>query len=162
VAKLAKLRGAQVMVTDIVDDKLDYVKKQGADFVVNTAKAKLEDAVMDWTEGEGANKVIDAAATIATCEACFRVVSVAGTIVFLRLSAGMAQIEPLQITKKQLSVVGSRMNTRQFDNVIRMMESGMLQGNGMVTQKYKFANIKEAFEYISAHPELVRKCVLEF
>ncbi|MDR1932913.1 MAG: zinc-binding alcohol dehydrogenase family protein [Spirochaetales bacterium] len=162
VLKLAKIRGAAVMVSDVVDEKLEFAKKQGADCVVNTAKIKLEDAVNEWTKGEGANKVIDAACITPTLEASFRVVSAAGTVVILSFSEEFAKIAPLPIVKKQLTVVGSRLQTYQFANVIRLMESGALKGGGLVTQKYPFADIQKALDFIDAHPQDVKKALLEF
>ena len=162
VLKMAKVRGAAVMVTDIVDDKLKFAKAQGADIVVNTGKVKLEDAVQEWTNGEGVNKVIDAACLTSTLEASFRVASPAGTIVVLSFSQEEARIAPLPITKKQLTVVGSRLQTYQFANVIRLMESGALKGGGLVTHKFPFADIQKALDFIDAHPADVKKALLEF
>ena len=160
--KLAKIRGAAVMVSDIVEEKLQFAKKQGADITVNTAKVKLEDAVREWTKGEGVNKVIDAACITPTLEAAFRVASAGGTIVILSFSEEDAHIAPLPITKKQLTVVGSRLQTYQFANVIRLMESGALKGGGLVTHKFPFADIQKALDFIDAHPADVKKALLEF
>lgn len=162
VLKLAKIRGAAVMVSDIVDEKLEFAKKQGADIVVNTAKVKLEDAVQEWTRGEGVNKVIDAACLTPTLEASFRVVSAAGTVVVLSFSEEAAKIAPLPIVKKQLTVVGSRLQTYQFANIIRLMEAGALRGGGLVTHKFPFADIQKALDFIDAHPADVKKALLEF
>ena len=162
VLKLAKIRGAAVMVTDIVDSRLEFAKKQGADIVVNTAKVKLEDAVQEWTKGEGANKVIDAACLTPTFEASFRVVSAAGTIVVLSFSEEFAKIAALPIVRKQLTVVGSRLQTYQFANIIRLMESGALKGGGLVTHKFPFADIQKALDFVETHPADVKKGLLEF
>jgi L-gulonate 5-dehydrogenase len=162
VLKLAKIKGAQVMVSDIVDEKLAFAKQQGADVVINTSKTDLEEAVKGWTGSEGVNKVIDAACTTPTIEAAFKVVSAAGTIVILSFGEEAAKIAPLPITKKQLTVVGSRLQTYQFANVMRLMEAGALRGGGLVTHKFSFADIHKAFDFIDAHPTEVKKALLEF
>jgi L-gulonate 5-dehydrogenase len=160
--KMAKIRGAQVMISDIFDDKLEYAQKQGADFIVNAKTQNLADAVKEWTKGEMANVVIDAANTFPTNEACFNLVSAAGRIVLLILEVGDIKIQPYLITKKQLTVVGSRMNSHQVAPVVRLMESGMLKGDGMVTQKFPFAKTPEAFKWTAEHNAEVRKAVIEF
>jgi L-gulonate 5-dehydrogenase len=162
ILKMAKIRGAQVMVSDVVDEKLDFARQQGADIAVNAAKTNLEEAVRDWTGGEMANKVIDAAAPTPTLELSFKLVSVGGTVVVLSFSESPAQIAPLPIVKKQLTVAGSRLHSRQFSNVIRLMESGTLRGGGLVTHKFPFADIQKAFDFIDAHPQEVKKALLEF
>jgi L-gulonate 5-dehydrogenase len=162
IVKIAKIKGAEVMVSDVVDGKLDFARQQGADITVNAAKTNLEEAVREWTGGEGANKVIDAAATIPTLELSFKLVSVGGVIVVLSFSGDPAQIAPLTIVKKQLTIAGSRLHSRQFSSVIRLMESGALRGDGLVTHTFAFADIQKAFDYIDAHPAEVRKALLEF
>jgi L-gulonate 5-dehydrogenase len=162
VLKLAKIKGAQVMISDVVDEKLAFAKQQGADMVVNTAKTNLEEAVKEWTGNEGVNKVIDAACITPTIEAAFKVVSAAGTIVILSFGEEAAKIAPLPITKKQLTLVGSRLQTYQFANVIRLMEAGALRGEGLVTHKFSFSDIQKAFGFIDAHPAEVKKALLEF
>jgi L-gulonate 5-dehydrogenase len=160
--KLAKIKGAAVMVTDLVESKLEFAKKQGADVVINTSKVKLEDAVKDWTKGEGANKVIDAVCIPKMFEDALNILSPAGIFVNLSFGAAPAQIPALPITRKQLTIVGSRLQSYQFANVIRLMESGMLKGDGLVTHKFKFADIQKAFDFIDANPAEVKKALLEF
>ncbi|MDR3244062.1 MAG: zinc-binding alcohol dehydrogenase family protein [Elusimicrobiota bacterium] len=160
--KLAKIKGAAVMVTDVIDEKLDFAKKQGADIVVNSKTENLEQALKDWTKGEMANKVIDAACTIGTFELCLKLVSIGGTIVVLGFSTDFAKISPVSITGRQITLIGSRLQAYQFANVLRLMESGALRGNGLVTHKFKFADIQKAFDLIDAHPEQVKKALLEF
>jgi threonine dehydrogenase-like Zn-dependent dehydrogenase len=56
-----KLVGARkVIVCDVVDSALEFAKKIGADAVVNSARTDAVQAVMDMTEGYGADIVIDA------------------------------------------------------------------------------------------------------
>jgi L-gulonate 5-dehydrogenase len=160
--KLAKIRGAQVMVSDVLDAKLAFAREQGADCVVNSARVNLDEAVREWTRGEGVNKVIDAACVNSSLEAAFRVVSAAGVIVILSFSEEAAHIAPLPITRKQLTVVGSRLQTFQFANVIRLMETGVLRGGALVTHTFPFADIQKAFDFIDAHPADVKKALLQF
>ncbi|MDR3049909.1 MAG: zinc-binding alcohol dehydrogenase family protein [Elusimicrobiota bacterium] len=160
--KLAKIKGAQVMITDIVDDKLEFAKKQGADIIVNSKKTDLIEAVKEWTKGEFANKVIDAACSLFTFELCLKVVSKGGTIVCLGFSTEFAKISPVSITGRQITLIGSRLQAHQFANVIRLMEAGTLRGNGLVTHKFPFTDLQKALDFIDARPEQVRKALLEF
>jgi L-gulonate 5-dehydrogenase len=164
VGKLAKIKGAAVMMTDILDDKLNFAKEQGAcDIIVNTSKVKLDDAVKEWTHGEGANKVIDAACVSPSImEDAIRISSVAGTIVNLSFSENPFAASSQEITKKQLTIVGARLQAYQFANVIRLMETGRLKGGDFITNTFKFEDIKKAFEFIDANPAKARKVILEY
>jgi L-gulonate 5-dehydrogenase len=162
ILKLAKIKGAEVMISDIVSEKLEFAKQNGADRVVNVLNENIKRAIKDWTDGEGVNKVIDAVCTTKTFELGFDVTSPAGTIVVLGFSEDDAQIKQLPITKKQLTVVGSRLQAYQFANVIRLMENGNLKSDGLITHKFKFEEVQKAFDFIDKYPEEVKKMVLTF
>jgi L-iditol 2-dehydrogenase len=58
---LAKLSGAgAVIVSDVIDEKLERASTLGADHVVNPEKASVKGIVLDLTRGEGANVVVTA------------------------------------------------------------------------------------------------------
>ncbi|MCC9295813.1 zinc-binding alcohol dehydrogenase family protein [Clostridium sp. MT-14] len=162
ILKLAKIKGAEVMISDIVSEKLKFAKQNGADRIVNVLNEDIKEAVKDWTGNEGVNKVIDAVGTTKTFELGFDVTSPAGTIVVLGFSEDDAQIKQLPITKKQLTVVGSRLQAYQFANVIRLMESGNLKSDGLITHKFKFKEVQKAFDFVDEHAEKVKKMILTF
>ncbi|NEG96335.1 zinc-binding dehydrogenase [Bifidobacterium sp. SMB2] len=162
ILRVAKAKGATVMVSDIVDEKLEFAKANGADVVVNTRTQDLKEAVAEWTHGEMANIVLDAACLPQTFQACFDLVSVAGTIVVLGMSPEPVPIPQKPIMAKQLTVVGTRLQAFQFDPIIRMMEAGTLRDDGMVTHVFDFNDAEKAFKLLDEHPEEVKKLVLTF
>lgn len=162
ILRMAKVKGATVLVTDMVDEKLAFAKENGADMVVNPSKENLIETVKTWTDEEMANVVIDAACTPKTFEICFDLVSIAGTIGVLGMNEKPSNIPQIHFMKKQLTVVGSRLQAYQFAPVIRLMEAGYLNDDALVTHKFKFSDIKEAFKLIEENPEKVKKAVLIF
>ncbi len=57
--QVAKALGAQVATTVRSDAKGEVAKSVGADLVINTRKTDFVEAVKEWTDGLGANVVID-------------------------------------------------------------------------------------------------------
>lgn len=162
ILKLAKVKGTEVMVSDIVPEKLEFAIQNGADRIVDISKENINDAVKKWTKGDGVNKVIDAVGITKTFEIGLDVTSPAGTVVVLGFSEDKASISQLPITKKQLTIVGSRLQSYQFANVIRLMESGNLKNDGLITHRFEFKKVQTAFDFIDKHPQKVKKAVLIF
>jgi 2-desacetyl-2-hydroxyethyl bacteriochlorophyllide A dehydrogenase len=161
ILKLAKLQGATVMITDLSDERLAFAKENGADVIVNVSKVNLLEAVSEWTNGAGANVVIDAVCLPSTFELSVEAASVAGTVVVLGFDTKPSSISQLPITKKQLTITGSRLST-QFPKVVSLLNEGQLKHNGLVTHKYHLEQVKEAFSFIEAHPDQVRKALIVF
>ncbi|MFQ5995766.1 MAG: zinc-binding alcohol dehydrogenase family protein, partial [Acidiferrobacterales bacterium] len=57
--QVAKALGAEVATTIRNASKADFVKQIGADFVINTRNEDLVERVQEWTDGRGADVVID-------------------------------------------------------------------------------------------------------
>jgi len=108
-ATMAKLAGAKVVVSDIVDSKLAYAKERGADWTIN---AKAEDVATRLNEisgGMGANVTVDAICNKKSFEDAILLTSAAGRVVELSFNETPSEIAPVNIIKKEISVCGSRL-----------------------------------------------------
>lgn len=161
ILKLAKLQGATVMVTDLSDERLAFAKENGADVIVNAGREDVLKAVADWTNGAGANVVIDAVCLPSTFALSLEAASVAGTVVVLGFDEKPSAIPQLPITKKQLTLVGSRLSN-QFPKVTTLLNEGKLKHNGLVTHTFALDQVKEAFDFIEKNPDKVRKALIVF
>jgi 2-desacetyl-2-hydroxyethyl bacteriochlorophyllide A dehydrogenase len=161
ILKLAKLQGATVMVTDLSDERLAFAKENGADVIVNAGREDVLKAVADWTNGAGANVVIDAVCLPSTFALSLEAASAAGTVVVLGFDEKPSAIPQLPITKKQLTLVGSRLSN-QFPRVTALLNEGKLKHNGLVTHSFDLDQVKEAFDFIEKNPDKVRKAIIVF
>ena len=57
--QVAKALGADVATTVRGDEKANFVKQLGADLIINTRKENFVERVKQWTDGKGADVVID-------------------------------------------------------------------------------------------------------
>jgi L-gulonate 5-dehydrogenase len=162
ILKMAKLRGAHVMMTDLNEERLAFAKENNADWVINAKHESVEQKVMEYTNGEGANIVIDAVCLPMTFELGINVASPAGTVVCLGFDERPASISQLPITKKELTIVGSRLQTNQFKEVVELLNNQDLQSNGLITQKFPLEKIQDAFIFIEENQDIVRKALIVF
>lgn len=162
VLKMAKLRGATVIMSDYTNERLAFAKENGADYVINPSEVDVEAKIYEITNQEGANVVIDAVGLPQTFELSVKVASPAGNVVLLGFNATPSAIAQMEITKKELTITGSRLQTNQFDKVVSLINEKKLTHNGLVTHKFPLSEVKEAFKFIEENPQLVRKAVIEF
>ncbi len=141
----AKAAGAKVLISDIEELKLEKAREIGADYVVHSQKEDLGDIVRKYTE-TGADVVIDAVGTVKLTEQSLELAAPCGRIGVISFDARPAQIPAAAITRKELSLIGSRMNAHRFPDVIRWMEEGALNLDAMVSKIYPAEEIQKAFE----------------
>ncbi len=158
----AKARGAMVLMSDILDSRLEEAKKMGADRVVNVAKADLREAVNEFASPEGMPVIIDAVCSVASFPLALDLACPAGRVVPLGLLSTPSQVASVAIVKKELDVIGSRLSNNRFPEVIESMANGWYNPERLCTQVFKFSEARQAFDLILEHPEKVIKVVLDF
>jgi L-gulonate 5-dehydrogenase len=159
---MAHLAGAKVMVTDLVADKLAYAKTCGADWTINGKTENLADRVAEITGGMGANVTIDAVCIKQTFEQAIDLTSAAGRVVELSFNETPSEIAPVGIIKKELTICGSRLQTKRFPVVIDYIKQGKLPLAGFLSKTYPIAQMAEAFEYTEQNNATVRKVAIHF
>ncbi|MGE6753738.1 zinc-binding alcohol dehydrogenase family protein [Rossellomorea sp. NPDC071047] len=160
--KVAKAKGATVIISDLNESRLAFAKEWGADHTIDASRVHVIEEVMELTKQEGANVVIDAVCIPQTFEQSIEVASAAGRVVVLGFDERPSHITQLPITKKEVTITGSRLQTNQFPVVIEMFNDRTIDTRGMVTQEFPLERIEEAIRLIETSPEDVRKVVISF
>lgn len=163
ILQAVKRIGAKVMIMDIVDSRLEKARGMGADAAVNPKKADLAAAVIDFTGGDGVNLIFEATGNLNILELCVsKLVSQAGRIVVLGFPAEPAKIAPIDIMKRELDILGSRLNRNKFSEVIKWFEAGEVDPSGIISHVFPMERVQEAFNLSDNEPDKVCKIILTF
>jgi L-gulonate 5-dehydrogenase len=162
VLQVAKLKGARCLINDIDEARLERAQSFGADAVINPRTVSVVETVSGEMGGLGPTVVIDGAGVPALLEEACRVASPAGRIGLLGFSPGPCNISQQEIVKKELTLVGSRLNRHLLPEVVRWLESGSLKPAAMITQTFDARDARAAFDLVENHPERTVKVQLDF
>ena len=160
--QVAKRNGAEVIMTDLVKERLNKALSMGADEVVLVSEENLEERLMKFTDGEGIPVVIDTVCIPSSFEQSVQLACPAGRVVVIGLKNQPSAITMAEITKKELTIVGSRLNCNCFDEVIAGFEDNSLNPEQLMTKAFNYKDIMEALDMIKNHPQDVLKIVLKF
>lgn len=158
----AKIAGTKCIVSDINNKRLEFAREFGADFTFNPNEVDLRQKIEEISRGMMCNVVIDAAGTPATLELGISLASVAGRIVNIGFTDNTAKISLLEMTKKELSLVGSRLQTFQFEKCIGHFSTRNINTIKLITHIFPFEEVSKAVDLIDNHAQDVGKIVLIF
>lgn len=140
---LAKMLGAQVVVVDIVPEKLSSALVLGADAAIDASKEDAAAAIRDLTGG-GADVSIEALGISATTNASIECLGILGRHVQVGLPAGdhaRMQINMNAVYMKQLAVYGTRgMPAWKYPSLLGMIERGAVDLSPMVAREVKLSD----------------------
>lgn len=159
---VARTRTPHVLVADKLAERLERASAFGAEVTVNVTRTDVEQAVMDWTKGAGADVVLEAVGTPETLELTLDLVAYGGRIAVLGLcKAPVTFYRSSLFVEKEVDFVGSRNSREAFPEVLELVESGRIDLTPLITHRFSLARTAEAFELMVHHPEQVGKCIVQ-
>lgn len=159
---LSKKLGATCIISDVVDGRLEIAKKLGADYTLNPTKTDLQTLCLEITGGEGPNVIIDAAGLAPMMDANVKLVSQAGRIVCMGIDLREASYDMLQVSIKEASIVGSRMQQKRFPAVIGNCWEYLRSADILVTDRFPFSQAEEAMELAAKAAPDTAKVIVTF
>lgn len=162
VLQVFKLMGAKVLITDIIDSRLEIAKSLGADVTVNNRAESLAEKVAEFTENEGADVVIEAAGHYALVKEAMGILTKGGRIVVLGLTKEDTGLTEFDFVRTEIQIRGSVLNSMKFPQVIEWMNAKKLNPEPLITGVYPVEKISEAFETILASPAESLKVLVTF
>ena len=118
VARWARAR--KVIAVDTMASKFEACLKAGADATVDASSGRVVEQLMELTDGKGVDVAIDFVSSKATLEAGASALAKGGRLVTLGGNSQPFALDPSQLLRKEIEVMGSRYATRQ--EVIESLE----------------------------------------
>ncbi len=159
VIEVAKARGARLIATDILPDRLETAAQFGAE--VLPADENLVQAILDRTGGQGMPVVVEATGSPKVMEQAVELVAAGGRIVILGLvKQGVGVTLPgLDFTRKEMTLVGSRASVDCFPEALRLLADGSITYPQIATH-FKLWDAPQVFADLAENPGAVHKGIL--
>jgi len=163
VAQAAKGLGAgKVMVTDLNQDKLDYVLECGIDYAVNTEIITLKEAVEKIFGVQKADVIIDCAAVPSVFQSILDAARPNSEIILTGNYKVPVELEIPKIQRNEISLIGHMMYVREdFEDAIQLLKDGKVTISRTVSQEYDFDYYPEALDFADKNPDKVIKMIIK-
>ena len=163
ILQTCKAKGCKTVIcADINDSSLERAKGYGADYVINSQKEDLADAVQKITDGCGVTIAFDSACFPGSLTMIMKpgIVCNAGRVVPMGFCTEPEEITQAMINQRELDIIGSRMSCFQFEPTIQRMEEKAFKTEGIATTFIKFSEIEKVFQYMDNPVPEVKKMVI--
>jgi L-iditol 2-dehydrogenase len=153
----ARAAGAsEIILSDVVSEKLAIADKRGADRTIDASSGTVVDAIEEYTDGEGADVVIEASGAEPAIRSAFDSVCRGGTVVLIGLaSEATIPIDVLSLIDNEIDVYGSFRYRNTYRAALAALEDGQVDVEGLIDFERPLSDIEGAFEQAMA-PETVK------
>ena len=162
IADAASRLGATVIISEVNEHRLNLAGDFGAKHLINPTKQSVKEEVTKLTDGMGPNVIFEATGVPALFTEAIELASVAGRVVPLAFSAEPIPVNVSLINKKELGIMGTRLETHKFPEVIAGFEQNMERVNRLLSGVYPAEKFEEAFADFTAKDSTHSKVVVTF
>jgi L-iditol 2-dehydrogenase len=147
IMEAARAAGAtDVIVTDVVEKKVEFARERGADRAVDVSEEDLTEAVSAYTGGVGADVVVEASGAVPSIQSTLDVVRRGGTVVLVGLAAeAEVPFDVLDIIDNELDVHGSFRYKNTYAAAVDLLADGVVDVEGIIDFESSLDEIDGAF-----------------
>jgi L-gulonate 5-dehydrogenase len=154
-------RGASVLLVDTLPSRLARGEATGADVLRVGADDDPGGPIREWAGGDGPEVVIEATGVPALVQRSVELVSHAGRVVVVGLSADHAPVRVGDLPLKEIDVLGvSCCGADEFASAVELVGRRRDVAAALVTHEFSLAQAPEAIAYAIEHPAEVMKAVV--
>jgi L-gulonate 5-dehydrogenase len=155
------------LVADLQPFRLEVARKLGADYTCDISQANPVEQVMETTQGEGVDCVIEAvghyhllAGQEPPLAQAVKMIRNGGRIVTAGLGEQLTPVHFKTLVIKEAQIIASRVTRGEFPRAIQMMSKGLLHPEILITDQAPLREITAAFAKVDREDPAVIKMIL--
>lgn len=137
---------AEIFMIDLDDKRLAVAKKLGATTLINSTDGHAAHHVMELTEGAGVDVAIEAVGIPATFDICQAMVAAGGRIANVGVHGKPVELRLEKLWDRNIAITTRLVDTVTTPMLLKVVRSGKLQPNKLVTHHFAMNDILKAYE----------------
>lgn len=159
----AKSMGANVMIADLLDSRLNLALEYGVDKAVNIKNEGLGDCAEEFTKGNMFDVTVEACGQPETFLNCIDLAATGANVILIGNGKRETTFLHSVLLKKELNVFGSRNAfTRDFEELIDLVAAGKADVLKMVSGVYPADEAEKAFNALAHNDGSLAKLLICF
>lgn len=144
---------AKIIMIDLDQSRLEVAKRFGATDIINSADGAVREKIMQMTQEKGVDAAIEAVGIPATFDLCQQVVAAGGTIANIGVHGVPVQLHLEKLWDRNISITTRLVDTVSTPMLLKSLAAKKIDALQLITHRFKFDEILEAYETFSHAPE---------
>lgn len=158
-----KISGARAALSDINNFRLKIAGDMGAEILMNSQKENVTERINLWTEGKGVKICFEAVGIPETTNLAFELTEPGGTVVGIGLGyQGKPALDVQKLIWKEIKFQGLQRYCHTYPRIIELLAGGALSLKKLVTHRFPFEKVIEAFDFAVREKEKSIKVMVNF
>jgi 2-desacetyl-2-hydroxyethyl bacteriochlorophyllide A dehydrogenase len=159
VAMVARDAGANVTISEINENRLDYARGIGFD-VMNPKDVDVAKMMHDTTGGKGADVVFEVSGSQPGVDLMTAAAATRGRIVMVAIHATKPAIDMFQFFWRELDLLGARVyRPEDYEAAMALLAKGVVDCDSFITDIQGLEDIQTAFETLTQNPNAMKSMI---
>lgn len=154
---------SKVILVEPEESRIEMARNFGVNHVINPDTEDVKKAVLDLTEGLGADVVVEVVGHASTIEEAVNLAKKGGRILIFGFApeGEKASFIPFDILSKELTIMGSWVNPYTYSRALDILASGQVDVKPLITTRIKLDNIMDGFNMMVEKPKGFMKALVQ-
>lgn len=152
--------GAEPILIDLVEERLEYAKSLGVKYTVNLKTDNLLEKIKEYTNGRLCECVMEASGANTAIRSSLDIVCHAGRVIFTGWPRKETSIPTDMITRKEIDIRGARTSAGEFEEAVDLICSGKVDVRKILTKVVSVDEAPEVIRDIEKNPGNYLKVVV--
>ena len=146
--QIAKSFNTKVIGVDITEEKIELMKKYGADEVIDASQDNWGERIVEVSGGRGADKILEFVSRKETVEEDIKVLRKGGKLVLVAYSDSVPlQINSLKVVLNELEILGTRAGSKEeIERCVELIVEGKLKP--VISKTFPLEEINQAMSIL--------------
>jgi alcohol dehydrogenase len=140
---------SHVVAIDLADSRLDAAKQFGADVLINNGREDPAAAILELTDGLGADVTIEAVGVAATFELAAALVRPGGHVANIGVHGKPATLHLEDLWIKDVTITTGLVDTNTTPTLLRLLQTHQLDAGQFVTHHFELNEFEDAYNVFS-------------
>jgi len=151
-----------VIVTDVVDSRLDFARKLGAAATLNAREVEVPAALRDLTGGEGPDLCFETAGAQATVRQAMTSVRMGGVVTLVGMIPEDEFVVPvMDVICREYDLRGVFRYCNAYPPALAVLAAGAVHVRPLITHRYPLAQAQEALLFARERKDVAIKVMVE-
>src|SRR5215208_5736152 len=141
---------AHLVAIDLDDSRLECARAFGADVTINNGSDAAVAAVMELTDGLGADVAIEAVGVPETFELCTELIRPGGRVANVGVHGHPATLHLERLWIRDVTITTGLVDTFTTPKLLRLVAEGRLDATPFVTHRFELGEMIEAYDTFAA------------
>lgn len=158
---VAEAYGAHAILLDLVQERLDFARKLGIEYVINSSKEDAVKRVEEITGGVMAQQVMECSGSNAAIRSTLDLVSHAGRITLTGWPPKETPLPTDLITRKEIDIRGARTSAGEFEEAIELIYTRKVDVSKILSKVVSLEDAPDTVRDIEKNPGNYMKVVVQ-